>query len=69
MISNHDVTVANISTPNVFRHTPFEHETTTGPGSSLTTVQPVEVTMVTRQTSDRVTLVPSIPNVSPFADR
>jgi hypothetical protein len=29
MISNHDVTVANISTPNVFRHTPFEHETTT----------------------------------------
>lgn len=69
MISNQDITVSNISTPDLFRHTPFEHETTTDPGNSLTTIQPVEVTMVTRQTTDRVTLVPSIPTISPLSDR
>jgi hypothetical protein len=69
MTSSRDITISKINTPGVFRHTPFEHETTTDSGSALTTIEPVTITMVRSERSDRVTLIPSVPNLTPFIKR
>jgi hypothetical protein len=48
MITYRDITPSKITMPEVFRHTPFEHETTTDGGVLVTTVGATTV-MVTRQ--------------------
>jgi hypothetical protein len=66
MISNRDTTVSKIVTPDVFRHTPFEHETTTDSVNSLTTIDPTTVT-VQHRVSDGTVLAPSLPNLARLA--
>jgi hypothetical protein len=69
MISNHDLTMSKIATPEVFRHTPFEHETTTDPANFLTAVEPITVVMGKQFVHDTVVLVPSVPSLTPFVGR
>jgi hypothetical protein len=66
---DHDTTVSKIVAPEVFRHTPFEHETTTDLGNFLTTVEPITVMMGKQLVRETVVLVPSVPNLTPFIGR
>lgn len=68
MITNHDTTAPKIVTPEVFRHTPFEHETTTDQGTFLT-LDATAVTMGKALLRDTVVLVPAVPNLTPFIGR
>jgi hypothetical protein len=53
-------TQSKIASPDVFRHTPYEHETTTDTNNSLTTIEPVTVTMVRPQPDDQTLVVQSL---------
>jgi len=45
----HNTTISNVAAPELFRHTPFEHETTTDAWSLFTTIQPLVVTMLPQE--------------------
>jgi hypothetical protein len=59
---NHQCETAQskIASPGVFRHTPYEHETTTDSNDYLTTIEPVTVTMVHPQPDDQTLVVQSL---------
>jgi hypothetical protein len=64
MTSSRDITVSKIITPDVFRHTPFEHETTTDlAGSFMTTIDPTTVMMVTHDVNEGAVTIPSLPSL------
>lgn len=66
MISSRDITVLKIVTSDVFRHTPFEHETTTDmAGNYQTIIDPTTITMVKHQVNDGIVSSPSLPNPTP----
>jgi len=59
----HNSTISNVAAPELFRHTPFEHETTTDAWSLFTTIQPLVVTMLPQEhAGDEIVLIPSAPD-------
>ena len=66
MTSTHDTIIAKVTTPHVFRHTPFEHETTTAVlVNAYTAVGPVNVVVV-QNVDDNVRLIPVEPSHGAF---
>ena len=55
-----ETTQYKIASPCVFRHTPYEHETTTDTDNPMTTIEPVTVTMVYPQPDDQTLVVQSV---------
>lgn len=66
MTSTHDTIIAKVTTPHVFRHTPFEHETTTAVlVNTYTAIEPVNVAVV-QNLDHNVRLIPVEPNHGTF---
>ena len=62
MTSTHDTIIAKVTTPHVFRHTPFEHETTTAVlVNAYTAIEPVNVVVV-QNVEGNAKLIPVEPN-------
>jgi hypothetical protein len=60
MIYTCETTQSKITTPGVFRHTPYEHETTTDIENLMTPVEPDTLTTVGQHASDGMVVVPSL---------
>jgi hypothetical protein len=67
MNSHCETTQSKITSPDVFRHTPYEHETTTDTDTDnpKTTIEPVTVTTVRSKADDQAFLVQSLATTTP----
>jgi hypothetical protein len=60
MNSHCETTQPGITARDVFRHTPYEHETTTDTDSLETVIEPATVTMIRPLTDERALIVQSL---------
>lgn len=60
MTYNCETTQSSLNTSDVFRHTPYEYETTTDIGNSMTPIDPATIATVGQQVTDGIVFVPSL---------
>ena len=60
MSSNTDITISTVTVPGLFRHTPFEHETTTDAATLLTVTEGTVVNTQQRVGTEQPILSPAM---------